>query len=670
MELDQLAINTIRLLAMDAIHKAKSGHSGAPLGLAPTGHILWSKFLNFEPNWLNRDRFILSCGHASALLYSLLHIQSHGKIISMDELKQFRQFGSRTAGHPEHHLIPEIEATTGALGQGLSNAVGIAAAAAHIAGLFNKPDCQIFTHKTYCICSDGDLMEGITNEACSWAGTQKLSNLIALWDNNHVTISGHTDIAFTEDVPARYRALGWNVIIVDNADTDIAAITSAIEAAQKETEKPTLISLHTTIGYGSALADSPKVHGTPLSDDHLAKLKTSFGFNPEEFFHVSEEVYSLYDKVTSRIHSKVVEWEQLYKQYSEKYPEDYAKLQTIISGDFKIEDFKQFMPLTGDKGAATRVSSGLALNAIAQHVPGLFGGSADLTPSNNTSLNGDKMFSPEHREGRYIEFGIREHAMQAIANGIQFYGMKGLIPFTATFFVFIQYLLPSLRIAALEGLRELLILTHDSIGLGEDGATHQNVENFPLVRAIPNVHLMRPADLIEVSACYSLALCGPSLPTVLALSRQGTPPIPGSSFDGTLKGAYIIKKVENPDLVIIGTGTELNLALKAAEIVEKSGKKVQVVSMPCMDVFEEQSFDYKRVVLPKNVPVLSVEANVHFGWERYSHKHCGVEEFGTSAPAPKIYEHFGLVPDKVAEKAQGLIEFYKSHPIPELVERP
>jgi len=670
MEVDQLAINTIRALAMDTIHKANSGHSGAPLGLAPTAHLLWTRFLNNEPHWLNRDRFVLSCGHASALIYTLLHLRTHGKVVSMDELKQFRQLGSRTAGHPEHHLIPEIEATTGALGQGLSNAVGLAAAAAHIAALFNKPDCKIFTHKTYCICSDGDLMEGVTNEACSWAGTQKLNNLIALWDNNHVTISGHTDIAFTENVPDRFRALGWHVIEVDNADTDLPSIIKAIEEAEQQTEKPTFIALHTTIGYGSVLADTPKVHGTPLNAEQLTKLKETLGLDPAQSFYVPESVYKLYDDVAAKCQAKVTEWNALYAEYAKKYPADYATLQKIIDGDFKIEDFKTFMPMSTDKPAATRVYSGQCLNAVNKHVPGLFGGSADLTPSNNTALTGEQMFCKEHQEGRYIEFGIREHAMQAIANGIQFYGMKGLIPFTATFFVFVQYLLPSLRIAALEHLREILILTHDGIGLGEDGATHQNVENFATVRAMPGARLMRPADLVEVSACYAAALCGPAMPIVLALSRQGAPTVPGTCFDGVLKGAYVVKAAENANLVMIGTGTELMLAVKAAELLEKEGIKVQVVSMPCMEIFDEQTPEYKRSLFPAGVPVMSVEAAVHFGWERYSHMHCGVEEFGRSGPAGKVYELFGLVPEKVAEKAHKLIEFYKSHPVPELVERP
>jgi transketolase len=671
METDQLAINTIRILSVDAINKARSGHSGAPLGLAPAGHILWSRFLDFEPNWLNRDRFILSCGHASALYYSLLHIFSHGKLLTMDEIKNFRQLGSRTAGHPEHNLIPEVEATTGCLGQGLANAVGLAAATVHLAAIFNKPDFPIFTNKTYCICSDGDIMEGLSYEVCSWAGTQKLSNLIVLWDNNHITIAGETELTFNEDVPARFRSQGWNVIVVDNADTDIPAIVAAIEAAQKETEKPTFISLRTTIGFGSPIPNSPKVHGTFLTDEQLYQTKINLGFNPEQFFYVPESVYALYDEVVARIHTKVVAWEKLYKEYAVKYPEDYAKLQQVINGDFKYEDFKQFLPVTGDKGQATRVHSGVALNLIAQRAPGLIGGSADLTPSNNVYIKGDPMFCPEHREGRLIEFGIREHAMQGIANGFQFYGMKGLIPYTATFFVFVQYLIPSLRIAAIEHLKELLILTHDSIGLGEDGATHQNVENFSLVRAMPNVQLMRPADLVEVSACYAAFFCGPSFPTILALSRQGTPPVPGTSYDGTLKGGYILKEADSkPDLVMIGTGTELILTLKAAEILEKEGKKVQVVSMPCLEIFDTQDFEYRRKILPANIPILSVEAQIQYGWEKYSHMHCGVNEYGKSAPSQKVYEYFGLVPEKIADKARTLLDFYKSRPIPELLERP
>ncbi|KAH0793474.1 transketolase [Histomonas meleagridis] len=665
MEIENRCVNALRVLAMDTVHKANSGHSGAPLGLAPVAHTIWSKYLKFEPNWINRDRFVLSPGHASSLIYSLLHI--HSRILSIDDLKQFRQYQSKTAGHPEHHLVPEIEVTTGPLGQGISNAVGLAVASLHVANRYNKPDCTIFDNRVFCIASDGDLMEGVQYEAVSYAGHNHLNNLIVFWDDNKITISGSTDIAFKEDVQMRFRACGWHTITVEDANTDLKAIEAAIDEALKVTDKPVLIDLHTTIGYGSELANSPKVHGTPLNKDQLAHLKEHFGFKPDEFFVVPQEVYEYYDKVRENTHSLVEKWNATYAEYAKKYPAEYAELQQLINGDFKLEDFKKFMPMNDDKNIATRVSSGQVLNVLAQNVPGLVGGSADLTPSNNTALNGQTTFKPGNYQGRYLEFGIREHAMQAIANGIAYYGFKGLVPFTATFFVFVQYLLPSLRVASLDHLRELLVLTHDSIGVGEDGATHQNVESFAAVRALPGALLMRPADMLEVSACYTAAMTGPSRPAVMALSRQNAPPIEGASFDGALRGGYVCKKVDSPKLVMVATGTEVDLALKAAKLLDFP---VQVVSMPCMDIFNEQPLDYIRECFPKDVPVVSVEAGVSFGWSKYSHKHLGVETFGLSAPAAHVYKHFGLVPEVVAEKAKEVVEFYKTHPVPELIERP
>ena len=663
-DIDTLSINTIRLLAMDMIHKANSGHPGAPLGLAPTAHILWSKYLDFDPNWINHDRFVLSCGHASSLLYALLHI--HTNVLTIDDLKQFRQFGSKTAGHPEHHLLPAIDVTTGPLGQGISNAVGLSVASHFLAARFNKKDCKLFTNKVWCFASDGDMMEGVQAEAASFAGHQKLNNLICFWDNNKVTIDGHTDIAFTEDVLMRYRSYGWHTISVKNANEDLKGIESAILQAMSVKDRPVLIELNTIIGYGSDIANSPKVHGTPLNKDQLANIKKRFGFDPEDSFYVPKEVHDHYAKVRARTQKKVDEWNKMLLYYSQQYPDDYKILQEIINGDFKYEDFDKFMPKVDEKNAGTRVTSGIVLNVLAKHIPGLIGGSADLTPSNNTALEGEKTFNPTCRDGRYIEFGIREHGMQAIANGIQYYGLKGLVPFTATFLVFFQYLLPSIRVACLEKLREIIILTHDSIGVGEDGPTHQPVECIAMLRTLPNINVFRPADQLEVSACYAAAFCGPSRPSIFALSRQNAPPLKGSSYEGALRGGYTIKKEENPRLIIVATGTEVDLAFKTAE---KLDFPVSIVSMPCMEIFNEQPIEYKREVFPKDVPVLSIEAGVSFGWERYSHKHCGVEAFGMSAPAGKIYEYFGLVPDKVAEKAKALVEFYSTNPIPELVER-
>ncbi|EAY07563.1 transketolase family protein [Trichomonas vaginalis G3] len=665
MEADNLAVNTIRCLAADIVSKANSGHPGAPLGLAPAAHVLWSKFYSYEKDWINRDRFVLGPGHASALMYSLLHL--YQRELTIDDLKQFRQLHAKCAGHPEHYLIHDVEATTGPLGQGIGYAIGMAALELNLAARFNKPDFPVFNHKVFAFVSDGEMMEGVQAETASWAGHQKLDNLIVLYDDNHITIDGNTNLAFTEDVLARYRAYGWHTLVVENADKDLEAIEKAINQALELKGAPVLIDLKTTIGFGSEVANTPKVHGTPLNKDQLAALKKFFGFNPEESFVVPEQVYKLYDGVREKAHQKAEAWRAMFADYAKKYPEEYAQLDQILHPNFTVEEFKKFMPLTDEKNVATRVASGVMLNAILPHLPGLIGGSADLTPSNNTALTGQKSFQPDCREGRYLEFGIREHGMIGIANGMQFYGLPGLVPFVATFFTFIQYGLGALRVAALDKLRMLLIMTHDSIGLGEDGPTHQNVENFAMIRALPNTLLLRPADILETSACYTAALTGPARPAVFALSRQNAPPVPGVNFDGALKGGYIVKDVQDPKLIFVATGTELKLAYDAAE---KLGLPVRVVSMPCTEIFEEQSEEYKKSVLPGNVPTISIEAGIHQGWEKYSHVHFGVETFGLSAPAGKVYDFFGLTPEKVAERAQKVLDYYSKTPVPDLSARP
>ncbi|OHT10124.1 transketolase family protein [Tritrichomonas foetus] len=664
-DIDTKCINAIRVLSCDAITKAKSGHPGAPLGLAPVSHILWSKYLQFDPQWINRDRFVLSCGHASSLYYSLLHI--HTKVLEIEDMKNFRQYKSKTPGHPERHILPEVEVTTGPLGQGISNAVGLSVTSLFLAERYNKPDFPIFNHKIFCIASDGDLMEGVQYEAASFAGHQKLNNLICFWDNNHITITGNTDLAYTENVPMRFRSQGWHTISVENADTDLAAIEKAIDEAIAVTDKPVLIDLHTTIGFGSDMADSEKVHGNPLSVDQLKNLKKRFGYNPEESFVVPQEVYDHYAKVRENTAKKVSDWNSLFQEYGKKFPKEYAEIQFLLNGQFTAEMLKEVIPLNHDSSVATRISSGIVLNKLAAHFPGIIGGSADLAPSNNTVLKGENEFGPTNRKSRQIEFGIREHAMQAIANGIAYYGMKGLVPFTATFFVFLQYLLPSLRCACLENLRVLLIMTHDSIGVGEDGSTHQPTETLAQCRSMPNINVFRPCDQLEVSAGYATALTGPSRPTVLVLSRQGAPLCEGASFDGALKGAYVIKDAAEPKCVIVATGTEVSVALKAAELCPFP---VRVVSMPSMELFMEQTEQYRREIIPANTPVLSVEAGVSYGWEKFSHKHIGVNDYGLSAPCAKVFEHFGIVPQNVAEKAQNLVKFYEKRPIPELIERP
>lgn len=664
-DIDTLCTNSIRLLSMDMINKAKSGHPGAPLGLSPAAHVLWSKFLRFEPNWINRDRFVLSCGHASALYYSLLHIYSN--ILTITDLKQFRQYKSKTPGHPEHSVIPEIEVTTGPLGQGITNSVGLSIAAHYMAAKFNKPDIQLFDHRVFCFASDGDMMEGISSEAASFAGHHRLNNLIVLYDCNHITIDGKTDITFTENVSTRFKSYGWHTTTVKDANNDFNEIEDALNEALEIKDKPVLIILHTTIGYGSDMADTSKVHGSPLNDEQLAEIKKKFGFDPEAKFKVPQEVYDYYKEAHDKNVQRVNEWNEKFVEYQNKYKEDYEVLNKIIEGKFNYEDFDKFMPKKDESGAATRVTSGIALNIVANNVPGLIGGSADLSASNGTTLKRERIFQPNQRDGRYIEFGIREHSMQAISNGIAYYGLKGLVPFTATFLVFYQYLLPAIRVAALEKLRVLMIFSHDSIGVGEDGPTHQPVECLAQLRSQIGINVFRPACQLEVNACYTQALCGPSKPSAIVVSRQNAPPIPGSSYEGTLKGAYVVKKVENPKLVFVATGTEVLLALRASELLSFP---VQVVSMPCINLYDEQPIEYKRSLFPADVPVVSIEASIPYTWAQYSHLHIGVNSYGLSAPANKVYEHFGLVPDKIAEKANQVLEFYKSHPVPDLIERP
>ena len=664
-DIDTLCTNSIRLLSLDMVSKAKSGHPGAPLGLAPATHVLWSKFLQFEPNWINRDRFVLSCGHASALYYSLLHVYSN--ILSLEDLKHFRQYDSKTPGHPEHSVIPEIEVTTGPLGQGITNAVGLALTEQFLAAKFNKPDIKLFTHRVWCIASDGDMMEGISSEAASFAGHQQLNNLVVFYDSNHITIDGKTDITFTDDVAQRFKSYGWATIDVKNADENFKEISNAIRSSIKDQIQPVLIILHTTIGYGSVLANTSKAHGSPFNDDQLIAIKKKFGFNPEDHFKVPQEVYNYYRQVHEKNVNIVQEWNKQYEEYQRKYESDYKVLKSLIEVNFTYENFDTFIPKVDKSSTATRMTSNATLNIVAQHVPGLIGGSADLSSSNGTVLRGEKVFQPDQRDGRYIEFGIREHGMQAIANGIAYYGFKGLVPFTATFLVFYQYFLPAIRVAALEKLRVLMILSHDSIGVGEDGPTHQPVECLSQLRAQIGINVFRPACEMEMNACYTEVFCGPSKPSAIIVSRQNTPPIPGSSFEGTLKGAYIVKKADNPKLIMVATGTEVNLALKTAETLKYP---VTVISMPCMNLYDQQPIEYKRSLFPLGVPVISVEAASSFSWPKYSHLHIGVETFGISAPAAKVYEHFGLIPSKIAEKANHVVEYYTTHQVPDLVERP
>lgn len=676
--IDELCVNSIRVLSVDMITNAHSGHPGSVIDLAPAAHVLYSNYFNFEPEWPNRDRFILSSGHTVPILYTMHHLLGgrEDPIVSIEDLKNYRKKGSKTSGSTEHHTFPEIvECSTGPLGQGFGNAIGFSVISLHLQKRFNKPDIELFNNKIWCFCGDGDMMEGIQAEAASFAGHQKLNNIVVFYDNNKITLSGRTDMAFTEDVLMRYRSYGWHTIVVENADTDYTAIKEAIrEAIEDVKDKPVLIDLHTTIGYGSENENTCKMHGTPLNNQQLSNFKKHFGMDPNQSFCIPDEVYEFYkEKVRkSRILPKVEEWNKKLNLYKQKYPEDYKILLELMNGgNYNFEYFKKiFLNQISSSEAtnflSTRVFSGEILNIVSSNLPGLIGGSPDLTPTNNTSLNDQIEFNFDHREGRYIQFGIREHAMQSISNGISCYGFKGIIPFTGTFLAFYNYLLPSIRIAAIDKLRTLIIASHDSIGVGEDGSTSQPVECLAQLRSMPNVAVYRPCDRTETCAGYAAAFSMEARPYILVFSRQPTEvPVFGSSFDGAIRGGYVLKNFDNKlndknKVVLIATGTEVILSLKAAEILSKS-LNVKVVSMPCCLIFEEQDEDYKKSVLCQMQEILrvSVEAGVNFGWCKYSHKHIGVENYGFSASCEDLYKEFGLYPESIAQKVQQFAgDFY------------
>ncbi|OHS94680.1 Transketolase 1 [Tritrichomonas foetus] len=682
-EINQLCVSYLRVLAMDTISNAKSGHPGAPLGLAPTAHVLFSKYFNFEIGWPNRDRFIMSCGHAVPLLYSVYHIFSNNKIISIDDLKCYRKMGSKTSGSTERHINPYIiECSTGPLGQGVGNAVGFSCISLHLQKRFNKNDLTIFNNRIWCFCSDGDIMSGVQAEAASFAGHQKLNNLIMFWDDNKITLSGSTEMTFSEDVLKRYEAYGWHTIVVNNADTDLDEIDRAIQEALKVTDKPVLIDLHTTIGYGSESANNSKIHGTPMSLDQVARMKEKFGCDPNKSFYVSDEVYKFYSEtVQSKVQKQVNEWNQKFETYKQKYPNDYKVLDELMNRTYDVDYFKSILPsiylqnssnqtdnvkdsLHKEELIATRIFSGEVINLVHDNFPGLIGGSADLTPTNNTALSNEIDFDFNHREGRYIEYGIREHGMQAIANGIACYGFSGILPFTATFLAFYHYMLAPIRVAAVDSLRTITIATHDSIGVGEDGALSQPIECLAQLRSMPNTLVYRPCDRIETAAGYATAVTGPPRPAILAFSRQPTIiPVEGTNFDGALKGGYIIRefstqinnKGASKRVIIISSGTEVVISLKAADLLKDEGVDVRVVSMPSMELFRSQSVEYRNRVLPRNIPILSVEASVSFGWREFSHRHVGTDKFGFSAPFADLYRAFGITPDGIADAAKELI---------------
>lgn len=662
-ELVNKCVNAIRFLAIDAVNKAKSGHPGLPMGAAPMSYVLFNEAMTYNPKnpqWFNRDRFVLSAGHGSMLQYALMHLVGYDSV-QMDDLKQFRQWGSATPGHPENFVTSGVEVTTGPLGQGICNAVGLAAAEAHLAARFNKPDAKpIVDHYTYCILGDGCMMEGISNEACSLAGHWGLGKLIALYDDNNISIDGHTEISFTEDVSARFEALGWHVQHVKDGNTDFDSLRKAIANAKSVTDKPSLIKVSTLIGYGSPnKADTHDVHGAPLGADETKATRENLKW-PYGEFEVPQEVYDTMRGNVAKGSKAESEWKAAVEAYKAKYPTEYAEFTQLVSNELPAGWEKALPAFTPeDKGLATRQYSQIMLNALAPVLPGLIGGSADLAPSNLTLM---KMFG-DFQKGSYQErnmrFGVREHAMGAICNGVGLHN-SGLIPYCATFYIFTDYMRSAMRMSALSEMGVIYVMTHDSIGLGEDGPTHQPVEHLASFRAMPNMLMMRPCAGNETAGAYKVAVANRKRPTTIALSRQAMNNLPGQSVEGVEKGAYIIKDSNGtPDVIIMGTGSELQLAYDAAAELEAAGKKVRVVSFPCWELFEEQSAEYKESVLPPSVTKrVAVEAGSSFGWAKYiglNGKFVGVDGFGASAPANILYEKYGITKAKVVEAAKSLL---------------
>lgn len=658
MSIDNLAINTLRFLSAEAIQKAKSGHPGLPLGAAPAAYTLWSKYMKHNPadsKWADRDRFVLSAGHGSALLYSLFNIFGYGTTI--EDLKNFRQFESATPGHPEYGMAKGIETTTGPLGQGIANAVGFALAESHLAAEFNKPGFNVVDHYSYALCGDGCLMEGVSAEAASLAGTLGLGKLIVLYDSNKITIEGSTSIAFTENVRERFDAYGWQTLVVEDGN-DIEAIGKAIEAAKAETSKPSLIEIKTTIGYGAPNKQGKaSAHGEPLGEEEIALAKKNLGWEYTEPFYVPEEVKAEMDKFTAEAIAKEEAWNKMFGRYCEEYPEMEEKWRIWHSEELPVDllEDEDFWTYEGD--IATRASSEKVLQKLSKLVPNLFGGSADLGPSNKSVMKDRQYYSKENPSGSNIHYGIREFAMTVIANSLALHG--GLRPYIAGFFVFSDYMKAGLRLSALMELPVVSIFTHDSIGVGEDGPTHQPIEQLAALRSMPNYTVIRPCDTHETAAAWYLALTRRKSPTALILSRQSLPLLPETG-KGALKGAYILKDCEGtPDVLLMATGSEVELIYKAYDELKEKGVKARVISMPSWEVFEEQSEEYKESVLPKNVRArVAVEAASDFGWQKYTGldgKVICMNGYGASAPAGLLFKHYGFTVENVVATALEVV---------------
>jgi transketolase len=658
---ESLCINSIRFLAVDAINKSNSGHPGLPMGTAPMAFALWDRILRHNPKnpkWFNRDRFVLSAGHGCMLLYALLHLTGYDSV-TIEDIKQFRQWGSKTPGHPETFETPGVEVTTGPLGQGISNAVGLAIAEAHLAAKFNRPGLNLVDHYTYVLMGDGCNQEGISSEAASLAGHLGLGKLIALYDDNHITIDGNTSVSFTEDVLKRYEAYGWHVQHVAEGNTDVEGIAKAIAAAKAVGDKPSLIKITTTIGYGSPnKANTAGVHGAALGADEaeLTRQALEWSYGP---FEVPQAAYDHWRLAIDRGASAETEWNSTLASYRSQYASEAALFERMLRGELPQgwdADLPHYTP--ADKGLATRQHSFNCLNAIAPRLPELIGGSADLTHSNLTDIKGEKSFQKGSEANRYLHFGVREHAMAAILNGIAYHD-SGLVPYGGTFLVFAGYMIGAMRLSALSELGVIYVLTHDSIGLGEDGPTHQPIETLANLRAIPNLLVIRPGDGNETSGAYQVAVSNRKRPTVLALSRQAMANQAGSSAAAVAKGGYILEdSLGTPEIILIGSGTELDLCVQAAASLRSEGRQVRVVSMPCIELFEEQDAAYRESVLPAAVRRrVVVEASSSFGWHKYSGFDgavVSIDRFGASAPGPLCMEKFGFTVENVVAQAKAL----------------
>jgi len=655
-DLANRAVNTIRFLAADAVQKAKSGHPGMPMGMADVAFVLWTQFLRHnpaDPTWFNRDRFVLSAGHGSMLLYALLHLTGYD--LSLDEIKNFRQWGSKTPGHPEYGHAPGVETTTGPLGQGAGMSVGMALAEALLAARYNRPGHTIIDHYTYALVSDGDLMEGVASEAASLAGHWRLGKLIWLYDDNRISIDGSTDLTFTEDRAARFRAYGWETIAVDGHDRP--AVARAIAAARRQTERPTLILCRTHIGYGAPTRqDTAQAHGEPLGEAELAAAKAKLGWPQEPWFYIPDDVLAFYRQALSRGAAAQAEWEARLAAYRRAYPDEAAQLDRILAGELP-PDLEAALPTFGpETKQATRVTSGIVLNALAPRLPELIGGSADLTPSNKTDWQGAKDVQAGQFDGRYLRFGVREHGMGAILNGMALHG--GFIPYGGTFLVFSDYMRPSIRLAAMMGVRVIYVFTHDSIGLGEDGPTHQPIEHLPALRAMPNLYVIRPADGNETAQAWWVALQRRQGPTALVLTRQNVPTVTTPAQARSLRyGGYVLADPPGaaPAVVLVSSGSEVAIALQAQNLLAAEGIPARVVSLPCWELFATQPLTYRHQVLPPDRPTVAVEAASPFGWERYADRVIGIERFGASAPYQVLYEQFGLTPAAVVAAARALL---------------